>query len=63
MPSGKFHCCLVMLLIDKLDADAMHPMPMIESSIVIAKMPFVLWTHTNAMFLPGVESPMVNVCC
>ena len=22
MPSGKFHCCLVMLFIDKLDADA-----------------------------------------
>ena len=37
MPSGKFHCCLVMLLIDKLDADAMHQMPMMESSIVTAK--------------------------
>ena len=42
MPSGKFHCCLVMLLIDKLDADAMHQMPMMESSIVTAKIPFVL---------------------
>ena len=52
-----------MLLIDKLDADAMHPIPMMESSIVIAKMPFVLWTNTNATFLSGVESPMVDVCC
>ena len=42
MPSGKFHCCLVMLLIDKLDADAMHQMPMMESFIVTAKIPFVL---------------------
>ena len=48
-PSGKFHCCLVMLLIDKLDADAMHQMPMMESSIVTAKIPFVLWTYTNVI--------------
>ena len=42
MPSGKFHCCLVILLIDKLDTDAMHQMPMMESSIVTAKIPFAL---------------------
>ena len=42
MPGGKFHCCLVILLIDKLDADAMHQMPMMEKSIVTAKIPFVL---------------------
>ena len=47
MSSGKFHVCLVMLLIDKLDADAIHQMPMMESSIVTAKIPFVLWTNTN----------------
>ena len=41
----------------------MHPMPMMESSIVIAKVPIVLWTDTNATFLPGVESSMVDVCC
>ena len=42
MSCGKFHCCLVMLLINKLDADAMHQMPMMESSILTAKIPFVL---------------------
>ena len=42
MPNGKFHCCLVMLLIDKLDTDAMHQMPMMEGSIVTAIIPFVL---------------------
>ena len=49
MPSGKFHCCLVILLIDKLDTDAMYQMPMMESSIVTAKIPFVLWTNTNVI--------------
>ena len=42
MSSGRFHCCLVMLLVDKLDAGAMHQIPMMESSIVTAKIPFVL---------------------
>ena len=38
-----------MLLIDKLDADAMHQMPMTESSIATAKIPFVLWTSTSVI--------------
>ena len=42
MSSGKFHCCIVMLLIDKLEADAMHQMPMMESSIITAKIPLCL---------------------
>ena len=49
MPSGKFHCCLVMLLIDKLDVDVMNQILMMESSIVTAKVPFVLWTNTNVI--------------
>ena len=39
MPSGKFHCCLVMLFINNLDADAMCQIPMMESSVVTAKSP------------------------
>ena len=31
-----------MLLLNNLDADAMHQMPMMESSIVTEKIPFVL---------------------
>ena len=38
-----------MLLIDKLDADAMHQMLTMESSIVTAKIPFVLWTNTDVI--------------
>ena len=49
MPSGKFHCYLVMLFINELDADAMHQMSMMESSIVTAKIHFVLWTNINVI--------------
>ena len=61
-----------MLLIDKLDADAMRPMPMMESSIVIAKMPFVLeltlmWylavKWTTRYYALGVESPIITAWC
>ena len=39
-----YWCCL-----SKLDADAMHQMPMMQSSIVTAKIPFVLYTNTNVI--------------
>ena len=38
-----------MLFINKLDADAMHQMPVMESSIVTAKIAFILWTNTNVI--------------
>ena len=38
-----------MLFIDKLDADAMCQISMMESSIVTSKIPFVLWTNTNVI--------------
>ena len=61
MPSGKFHCCLCA----KLDADAMCQIQMMGSSIITAKILFVLWTNTNMWYLaikltvPGVESPII----
>ena len=52
-----------MLLINKLDADTMHQMPMMESFIVTAKIPFVLWTlmwHLAVkLTTPGVKSPII----
>ena len=53
-----------MLLIDKLDADAMHQMPMMESSIVTAKIPLsyeltLMWHLAIKLTTPGVESPMI----
>ena len=38
-----------MLFIDKLDADAMCQIQKMESSIVTAKILFVLWTNTNVI--------------
>ena len=38
-----------MLLIDKLDADAMHQMAMMESSIVTAKITIVLQTNADVI--------------
>ena len=33
----------------KIDTDAMCQMPMIESSIITTKIPFVLWTNANVI--------------
>ena len=65
MPSGKFHCCLVMLLIDKLDTDAMHQMPMMEScSLLLPKSHLfyeltLMWYLAIKLTAPGVESPII----
>ena len=32
-----------------IDADDMYIMPMMESSIVLAKIPFVLWNNINVI--------------
>ena len=53
-----------MLLIDKLDTDAMHQMPMMESSIVTAKIPFhyeptLMWHLAIKLTAPGVKSPII----
>ena len=53
-----------MLLINKLDADTMHQMPMMESFLLLPKShlfyePTLMWHLAVKLTTPGVKSPII----
>ena len=64
MSSGKFHCCIVMLLIDKLEADAMHQINDGKFHYYCQNPPLsyeltLMWYSAIKLTAPGVESPII----